>query len=207
MKKYIIAGVAGVVILLLYRQVAQAQHDKDLSECIAKFEKIRVEAAKVERVELSPFWQGQQGWGYRDRQNKVIILPQFREARGFFHDRAVVADRNSYKGFVNAKGEIVIPYRFVWVTDFFDGVAFFSGTREDREQRGFIDRDGTVLLTFRGASMYDFTGFKNGRAEVYVHEADMPWGFLVPLGNPVPKIYGSVDCTGKVEFNWLNRGQ
>lgn len=206
MRKYIIAGVAGVTVLLLYRQVAQAQQERDLRECIARFEKIQIEAEKVEPVDLSPFSQGYQRMGYRDRKGKVVIPPQFAEARNFSEGRAVVADRKWYKGFINAKGEPVIPHRFVWVTDFFNGVAFFHGTREDRGQKGFIDRDGNVLLTFRGASMDSFIGFKQGRTKVYVYEADMPWGFLVPPGNPVPKIHGFVDCTGKVELNWLDRG-
>lgn len=83
--------------------------------------------------------------------------------------------------------------------DFADGIAVFSGTKENPDLNGFIDLNGNVILKFWGANPdEDFSGFKNGRAEVYVHEADMPWGFLVPPGNPVPKIYGYVDCTGKV---------
>lgn len=136
--------------------------------------------------------------GYRDRNKKVVISPQFTEARNFSQGRAVVADLSWYKGFINARGEVVIPHQFVWVSDFFNGIAVFNGIRNDRDQKGFIDRDGNVLLTFRGAEPFpEFIGLRNGRAKVYVYEAGAPWGFLVPPGNPVPKIYGHVDCTGR----------
>jgi len=33
----------------------------------------------------------------------------------------------------------------------------------------------------------------------YVFEHDsVPWGFLLPYGNPVPRVHGTIDCTGKL---------
>lgn len=55
MRKHIIAGLTVLAILLLYRQVALAQYEKDLSECVARFEKIRIEARKAEPGNLSPY--------------------------------------------------------------------------------------------------------------------------------------------------------
>jgi hypothetical protein len=201
-KRYVVLVLAGLVLPILYfayQQVASSQHDEALSACISKFEKIRAETANIKPVNLYPFQQGYQQLGYLDQKGKVVIQPQFTEARNFYQGRALVADKNWYKGFINSLGEIVIPYKFIWVSDFVDGIAVFSGTRENPDQEGFIDLNGNVLLKFSGANpdVY-FIGFKKGRAKVYVNEADMPWGFLVPSGNPVPKIYGYVDCTGKV---------
>ncbi|SRR5579883_1843576 len=197
MKRISITSALVVLVLpILYlgqQQLAKAQ-SPELRNCIAKFEKIRVESTKIKPVDLSPFLQAYQQLGYRDRKGRVVIPPRFTEARPFSNGRALVADRNWYKGFINSKGELVIPHKFVWVSDFIKGIAVFSGTRDDRELKGFIDGSGNVLLTFRGAIPEpEFIGFdQNGRVGVFVHDLSKEYG------NPIPKIYGYVDCTGKV---------
>ena len=181
------------ILYWFYQQPSNARSSEDLRACVAEFEKLRVEAAKIKPVDLFPFLQGYQQLGYRDKKGEMMIPPRFTEARNFSQGKAVVADRNWYKGFINSKGELVIPHKFVWVSDFSKGIAVFSGTKEDREQKGFIDLRGNVVLTFKGASPDpEFNGFEDGRVSVYVH--DLSRGY----GNPVSKIYGYVDCTGKV---------
>lgn len=184
---------------LLYRQAAQASHEEAVKACIQKFEQIRLESATTKSVKLFPFVQNYQQLGYRDSKGKVIIPAQFTSARSFSQERAVVADRNWFKGFIDPKGKVVIPYQFVWVSDFFNGIAVFSGTKTDRTVNGFIDRNGNVLLQFRDATPFEeFIGFRNGRAQIYVHSSNMPLGWIPAPGNPVRKATGYVDCTGKI---------
>jgi hypothetical protein len=137
------------ILYWFYQQPSNAQSSEDLRACIAEFEKIRVEAAKIKPVNLFPFLQGYQQLGYRDKKGEVIIPPRFTEARNFSQGRAVVADRNWYKGFINSKGELIIPHKFVWVSDFSKEIAVFSGTKENREQKGLIDLRGNIVLTLR----------------------------------------------------------
>lgn len=196
-RSHTIYGFAVLALTIFHpfnQQPLKAQPSSELHACIAKFEKIRIESEKIKPVNLVPFLQAYQQLGYRDRKGKVVIPPRFTEARHFFNGRAVVADRNWYKGLINSKGELVVPHKFVWISDFIHGTAVFGGTREDRDLRGFIDVNGNVLLTFRGAiPMPEFIGFdQNGRVRVFVHNLSKDYG------NPVPKIMGYVDCTGKV---------
>jgi WG containing repeat len=198
MKRIHVAYVLGVlmptILHLSHQQPSKAQSFEELCACIAKFEKIRVEAEKVKPDGLIPFLHGYQQLGYRDKKGRVVVPPRFTEARRFSNGRAVVADRNWYQGFINSRGELVIPHKFFWVSDFAKGIAVFSGTKEDRELNGIIDVNGNVLLTFRGAiPEAEFNGFdQNGRVSVFVHDLSREYG------NPVPKIWGYVDCTGKV---------
>ena len=94
---------------------------------------------------------------------------------------------------------------YLWVSNFDGGVAAFLGTKEDRQKQGFVDFNGNIVLEYQDPlkidTLFGFWGFKNGRTEIFIydHEA-VPWGFLLPYGNPVPRIYGTLDCTGKVTF-------
>lgn len=205
-KIYAITGITIALLLgLLYQQVGLTSHEKDVKACILKFAKIKAETANIETVLLYPFVQGYQQLGYRNQKGKVIIPSRFTEARGFSQGRAVVSDRNWFKGFINPAGEVVIPHQFIWVSDFFDGIAVFSGTKRDREQQGFVDRDGKVLLQFRGAIPFEeFAGFRNGRAKVYVHPNDVPWQWITSPGNPVRKATGYVDCTVRITIEDWN---
>ena len=89
------------------------------------------------------------------------------------------------------------------VSEFVDGVAVFSRTRKGRRQRGFVDFNNNVVLEFHHPVGVDtfpgFAGFKNGHTPIFVWEHDsVPWGFLLPYGDPVPRVHGTLDCTGKV---------
>ena len=92
-----------------------------------------------------------------------------------------------------------------WVSNFDGGLAAFSGPQEDRQKQGFVDFNGNIVLEYQDPVKIDsfpgFGGFKNGRTEIFAYEHEaVPWRFLLPYGNPVPRIYGTLDCTGKVTF-------
>ncbi|MFK8183884.1 MAG: hypothetical protein AB8B99_10965 [Phormidesmis sp.] len=96
-------------------------------------------------------------------------------------------------------------YRWTYdsVSEFVDGLAAFSNKREGRTQRGFVDFNNNIILEFYDPVGVDtfpgFAGFRDGRTPIFVWEHDsVPWGFLLPYGNPVPRVHGTLDCTGKV---------
>ncbi|MEL6472198.1 MAG: hypothetical protein AAFQ74_20920 [Cyanobacteria bacterium J06623_4] len=89
------------------------------------------------------------------------------------------------------------------VSEFVGGVAVFSNTREGRKQRGFVDFNNNVVLEFYDPVGVDtfpgFAGFEDGHTPIFVWEHDsVPLGFLLPYGNPIPRVHGTLDCTGKV---------
>jgi|GEM_PF-2917710 len=204
-KRYWGCVLTGLLLWLLYpfyQKYAEAKYQQDLQNCTAKFARLRAEADKLEPVTLQAFQHGSK-WGYRDSNNKIVIPARSKSYIRFYEGRLRTIDENWYVGFFDERGHLVIPYKFVYASDFYGGLAAFSGTKEDRYKRGFIDRNGKIVLELKGAYHgYDFTGLKNGRSRVYLprHQA-VPWGFLLPYGNPVPKIYGYVDCTGRVTWD------
>jgi hypothetical protein len=181
---------------LLYQQRSKAESIAKLRACIAEFERIGREASRIRPVALVPFQEQYQRSGYKNLKGEVVIPATFTEARHFFYGRAVVADRNWYKGFLHEKGELAIPFQFVWVSDFSKGIAIFSGTKADRNLNGVIDLNGQILFTFKGADPSpDFLGFdQHGKTSVEVNNSF--WDY----GNPVSKQSGYVDCTGKVSL-------
>ncbi len=66
----------------------------------------------------------------------------------------VVENKNSKSGFMNSKGEIVIPMIYYDVAEFSDGLSKVKKTSGDNY--GFIDKTGKVILPFIYESAYDF---------------------------------------------------
>ena len=50
-------------------------------------------------------------WGYADETGKIVITPQFDEARKFYEGLALVQVSDKW-GFINPKGKLVIPAKF-----------------------------------------------------------------------------------------------
>ncbi|MBE9114993.1 WG repeat-containing protein [Lusitaniella coriacea LEGE 07157] len=211
-KRYIRYGLISSFFLIgylfyqqIYQKWSEEKHQKALRACTTTLQNLRSEASKIKPVNLYPVQQNGK-YGYKNGYGKIMIQPQFHRTELFHEGRGQIIDRNWFQGFINAKGEIVIPQEFRGVTDFAGGVAYFSGTREDQKKRGFIDRNGNIILELRNVDAhietFPYSGFNNGRITAYLHKHEsVPWGgFLFPYGNPVPRVYGSLDCTGKVTF-------
>src|SRR5258708_39103048 len=63
-------------------------------------------------------------------------------------------------GFVDPKGQLVIPASFVQADDFSEGMAL---VRNEQQKAGFIDRSGTLVIDY----VYDMPWpFRNGLAIV-----------------------------------------
>lgn len=62
-------------------------------------------------------------WGFMDENGKMVIEPQFEDARSFCNDYAAVAQDGEW-GFINSKGTIVIEPQFTETKDFSSGNVF-----------------------------------------------------------------------------------
>lgn len=80
-------------------------------------------------------FKGENGkWGFVNNNNKVIIEPQYDEAKSFSGGLAAVK-MNGKWGFINDEGRIVIDYQFV-DADYFtsEGLCFVSFVEDEYSQ-------------------------------------------------------------------------
>lgn len=171
-------------------------------------------------------------FGYIDQTGKLIIPTQYSQAENFYNGRAViihngeynVIDLNGnkiyddmwpfaddrapvilgdYQGFVNSRGEEVIPCTYQDVASFHDGVAYVI--MEDGYN--FIDVDGNNVYDYAGKIEANRVRVRKGDKWGYVNRYgvqkvpmiyDDAWGFSLGLA-PVRKgnLLGFIDTTGK----------
>jgi hypothetical protein len=91
-------------------------------------------------------------WGYIDKTGAVVIEPVYRIASDFFNGFASVSTGKGdpgriQKGYINRKGEMIIPEQFD-NTDFFTskGYAVVGEGRGFRGKYGVIDRKGQYVI-------------------------------------------------------------
>jgi hypothetical protein len=91
-------------------------------------------------------------WGYIDKTGAVVIEPAYRIASDFFNGFASVSTGNGDpdripKGYINRKGEMIIPEQFD-NTDFFTskGYAVVGKGRGFQGKYGVIDRKGQYVI-------------------------------------------------------------
>lgn len=85
---------------------------------IGKFECDEID--RIAEDSLIAFREGEK-WGFVNKEGKVIIEPQYRDAKSFSNGLAAV-NNGEFWGFINKKGEVVIDYRFL-NTDYFNSEA------------------------------------------------------------------------------------
>lgn len=86
-------------------------------------------------------------WGYMDKQGKIVIPPLYKAAGNFSEGLAFVC-RNGYSGFLNKKGQVVIPFKFH--NDFIVGMEFKDGIAPIRhnDKWGYVDKYGNSTFDF-----------------------------------------------------------
>lgn len=128
------------------------------------------------------------GWGFIDREGRVVIDSKFYEVSDFSEGLAVVRLSEKGKfGYINQKGEVVIPTQFKWAGDFHDGLA---AIKSSKDTYGFIDQTGK--LVFHSKKWLEVNEFSEGLAGVNVEIIDNS----VYRGYKDAK-YGFIDRTGK----------
>ena len=128
------------------------------------------------------------GWGFIDREGRVVIEARFYEAANFSEGLAFVRLSEKHKvGYIDQKGELVIPAQFMWASDFHDGLA---AVKSLLGTVGFIDKAGKLAL--HSKEWLEVNDFSEGLAGVRVEITDNS----VYRGHKTEK-YGYVDRTGK----------
>ena len=108
-------------------------------------------------------------WGYADASGRMVIAPEFKDARpfseglaavyveinppskiGFIDSRGVRTSKPAQRkwGFIGQDGTMVIPPQFEAVRDFSEGLAAASLAvrRSDSDTWGYIDRQGKMVI-------------------------------------------------------------
>jgi hypothetical protein len=143
------------------------------------------------------------GWGYIDREGKVVVAPQYRQAQDFSDGLGQVTIASGSTSFVDATGAVVLELgnQFPILQDFSEGRAAFSIDGK----WGYIDRRGKIVI----AARYDkVQSFSEGRAAVNLgatlkrefprdYLAGGKWGFVDASGKLViPAEYDYVEFHG-----------
>lgn len=112
---------------------------------------------------------GYDRWGYIDRDGKIVIEPQFNEARSFHCGRALVKDSNGNRFFINPEGRKA--YEPVWsnydqVSDYDSNLCAAPGSRFD--ETDYYDLNGKKVATLKSGS-----AFHDGYAYCFVFHEDI----------------------------------
>ncbi|MFI3321406.1 MAG: WG repeat-containing protein [Rikenellaceae bacterium] len=95
--------------------------------------------------------------------------------------RLVHSRSNSYYGYINEKGEEVIPCKYDYAEDFLHENALVSDS-DDETAYYYINIDGLAI----NSNIYH--SFAHGSSKYCVVESNDKWGFVDMSGNPVTEI-------------------
>lgn len=87
--------------------------------------------------------------GYVDTKGNIVIKPRFMETSDFKNGVALVADENWNYGYINKKGETVIPFLYSSLGEYGDLILAVRG-RYPPFKYSFIDRNGKTVLDLKG---------------------------------------------------------
>lgn len=123
---------------------------------------------------------------YINKENKVLINPQFKEASVFSEDLALVitSEKEARYGFINEDGKYVINPKYKEATVFNEGVAWVF---TENKKLQAIDKKGKVKITLEDA--LEVKNFKDGLAAFKIKNKDglYRWGFINKEGEVVIK--------------------
>lgn len=107
-----------------------------------------------------------------NKLTKKICYGNFEDISPFREGLAGVSIKNEGWGFINTKGEIVIPCIYSNVGNFNEGISRVVNYKDKEPKMGFIDKSGNNLfpLICKAAS-----GFQNGFAMIQISDK---WGFI-----------------------------
>ena len=129
------------------------------------------------REGLAPFKDNTNRWGYVDTKGKVVIAPQFDEARRFSEGLAAIEmdGLGENWGYIDKKGNTVIKPQFQRAADFSEGLAGINAMG----RCGFFNKKGTFVIT----PQFDGVGsFHEGLASVSMGRGE---GFINTKGDVV----------------------
>ena len=112
----------------------------------------------MEKTDGLRSYQDNDKWGYLDKNQQVIIAPNFEEAYDFSNGMAKVKI-NGKIGFIDSAGNVIIEPKYDWIANFNDGLAM----AKINNKFGYINIKGEELIEFK----FDKAkSFNDGVAEV-----------------------------------------
>lgn len=121
-------------------------------------------------------------WGYINKTGKVVIQPNYGDAKPFSEGLAQVwtaRDTDRTTGFIDKTGKIVIPLGYDNADSFNEGLAPVCKRDYYGEKWGFIDKTGEIVIPL----IYERAGaFSEGLAPV---KKDGKWGYIDKTGEMV----------------------
>lgn len=97
-----------------------------------------------------------------------------------FHEGLARVGKDNKQGFINKKGELVIPCKYSHVDDFSEGLASVSLDRKGEDsyitERGYIDKNGTMVLNLNSKYL-SVNNFHEGLAAVRELQVDKKSGY------------------------------
>jgi hypothetical protein len=137
----------------------------------------------ISEVKLFPVQSGND-FQYIDRQGKIIINPQFKQATVFRDGLALVQKSGNEPkwGFITEDGKYAINAQYKEATVFSDGLAWVVA---ENAAPTAIDKKGAVKFTLKDAEQVRV--FKDGLAafNVITEEGESKWGFVDKTGKVV----------------------
>ncbi len=124
---------------------------------------------KTHELKLIPYKAGDL-WGYLDKEGKIVINPQFKQANVFVNGMALVSSPDSKYGYIGEDGKYIINPTYKHATSFSEGYACVVA---ENGKPQFIDKKGEVKFT---AEQCQYCGvFNEGLALAKIGEQ---WGYL-----------------------------
>lgn len=155
--------------------------------------------------------EGEEKWGFVDKEGKVVINPQFSSVSNFSDGKCGVRNSDGKWGFIDKEGKITINYQFDGAEDFKNGKCIVTSAKKD----GVIDKDGKFIINPQ------FSDMKIDGDRFLVNQ-DGKWGWCdkdgklvinpqfqeaYPFnGNKITSVqsgksYGYIDKEGKIVIN------
>lgn len=126
----------------------------------------------------------------------AILLSLSLSAAGADGEIAVFADQNGRWGASDAKGAVIVPFRFDHARQLEDGYFLVSRPSEKYERRvfGVFDAQGREIIPARFASIEYLRDFKRFKVTTDADEAQSRQGYFDETGNAlIPAVYESLE--------------
>lgn len=133
-------------------------------------------------------------FGYKDLNNKIVIVPQFQYASKFYAGYAVVA-KNKKFGVINPKNKILIDYKYEFLKPL-DSMEVVYGNRAEYFGEFFMG-----VLTLEGKiktpNIYSFIQKTNNRYVVQIDKSEIISNDGYGALRTIKSVYGLLDLNGK----------
>lgn len=138
--------------------------------------------------------------GFVNQKGKEVIKCKY-QSFGKFTNGVISARKDYKRGFLDTKGNIIIPFKYDHAFWFAEGLARVSIRKGDYYHFGFVDRDGNEVIPLKYSSATDFenayawvrTDFPDNRNEIKVYSSYAELKKKEAKGNWV-----KIDKTGQI---------